>query len=164
MRQPVQVLVYPVRLMDSEWNYLLFHRVPLPKLGLPGFWQGVTGGLEGDESLELAAKRELLEETGLVSSQINPIGFSYSFPLQDEWRHLYASGVQEIVEHVFVALFQVGQEPILSSEHDESKWCRKEEALELLKYPGNIEGLKQCAIILESRNNAMHTDADKPRR
>ena len=152
MRQPTSILVYPVRRINNEWEYLLFHRVAHPKLGLTSFWQGVTGGLEDDETINLAAKRELLEETGILSSRIHPIDFSYSFPIQVEWLSLYAPGVKKITEHIFIAFIQANQEPILSGEHSTYKWCCKDEALDLLSYPGNIEGLKQCAIYLESHN------------
>lgn len=46
------------------------------------------------------------------------LGHSYSFPTQDEWRKLYAHGVEEIVKHVFVAFIERQGEPKLSWEHD----------------------------------------------
>ena len=95
MRQPASILIYPVVSVNGEWKYLLFHRVPRPDLGLPSFWQGVTGGLEDGESPELAARREFIEETGITSSRIEPIGFSCSIPMQEDWRHKYPAGVMK---------------------------------------------------------------------
>lgn len=76
MRQPVQVLVYPLKTTDCGWEYLLLRRIA----SRGGFWQGVTGGLEEGEDLVKAAERELLEETGLVPSTLEQIDYSYSFP------------------------------------------------------------------------------------
>ncbi|MCL6642087.1 MAG: NUDIX pyrophosphatase [Candidatus Bipolaricaulota bacterium] len=148
MRQPIQVLVYPVRRIGDRWEYLLLHRIP----SCGGFWQGVTGGVQQGEGLTEAAQRELLEETGLVPSLLEKIDYSYSFPLDEEWRHLYSSTVREIIEYVFVAHIGVQQEPQIDPlEHDEWRWCRFEEALELLYWPGNREALKRCHQFLLSR-------------
>jgi len=94
VRQPIQVLVYPVRRIGGHWEYLLLRRIP----SRGGFWQGVTGGVQQGEGLKEAAQRELLEETGLVPSLLEKINYSYSFPLDEEWRHLYSSDVREITE------------------------------------------------------------------
>jgi len=138
MRLPIQVSVYVARVTDAGWEYLLLRRTA--ERG--GFWQGVTGGAEEGESLADAAKRELLEETGLVSYAIEQINYSYSLPMEDEWRSSYAEGVEEIVEHVFLAF--VDREPKLSFEHDEYRWRTFKQALEMLKWPENIEALKHC--------------------
>ena len=154
MRQPIQIAVYPVRAKADGWEYLLLKRVPMPKLGLGGFWQGVTGGVEEGESLVDAALRELAEETGLVPSALEAINYSYSFPMQDEWRRNYEPGVEEIEEHVFVAFVDQHQEPTISWEHDRWQWCAFSQALKLLIYAGNIEALKRCDRFVEARQTA----------
>jgi dihydroneopterin triphosphate diphosphatase len=169
MRQPTSVLIYPVALVNFEWKYLLFYRMPRPDLGLPSFWQGITGGLEGNESLDDAAQREFIEETGIFPSEIESIGFTCSIPLQEKWRHLYSEGIQEIIEHVFVTHLRRNQEPILSNEHDKSRWCTETEALKLLFYDGNKETLKRSANYLKTHNKAFpaerkkHAPAEKQR-
>jgi 8-oxo-dGTP pyrophosphatase MutT (NUDIX family) len=95
IRQPVQVLVYPVCTTTRAREYLLLHRVAMPHFGLGAFWQGISGGVEIGESVSQAAARELSEETGLTASRLEPIGYSYSFPIQEEWRTLHERGVQE---------------------------------------------------------------------
>ncbi len=129
---------------------MLLRRLANPNLGLDDFWQGVTGGLEEGEDLTQAARRELAEETGFVSS-LEKIEYSYSFPKDDKCKEMYPSGVNEIVEHVFIAFIDGYTEPKLSHEHDTWEWCSVDRALGKLKYPGNIEALKRCAILLESR-------------
>ena len=109
------------------------------------FWQGVTGAPEEGEALADAAKRELFEETRLVPLSLEKINFSYSFPVADEWRHLYDLNVKKITEYVFVAYIDSQKEPVLDgTEHDEYRWCRVEEALQLLYWPENKEALMKC--------------------
>ena len=138
-RRPVQVLVFLARRKSEGWEFLLMRRVP--RRG--GFWQGVSGGAEDAEGLVEAARREVFEETGFVLKTIEAIGYSYTFPMEAEWKHLYAPDVSRIEEHVFVALID-GREPRLSDEHDKWRWVRLETALELLKWPENKEALRRC--------------------
>lgn len=126
----------------------MLRRVPRPGAGMAAFWQGITGGVEEGEDLVEAAMRELAEETGIVPSALEQIDYSYSFPMEEAWRGLYAAGVEEIVEYVFVALVDREQEPALSWEHDRYEWCSLEQALALLSYPGNVEALKRCDSLL----------------
>ena len=149
MRAPIQVLVYPVRRASSgDWEYLLLQRAP--RRG--GFWQGITGGVEGDEDLAEAARRELIEETGLVPLALDRIDYSYSFSVEDRWRHLYADGVKKVIEHVFVAYVERQQESEIDpGEHDRWKWCRLDEALALLSWPENVEALKRCDSVVRAR-------------
>jgi dihydroneopterin triphosphate diphosphatase len=150
MRQPVQVLVYPVKATNSNWEYLLLHRT----VSRGNFWQGVTGGVEEGEEILEAARRELVEETGLVPLKIQKVDYEYSFPVSDRWRYLYAVGVEEITEYVFVAYVDDQQHPIIDSrEHDKRQWCGFNQALELLTWPGNIEALKQCNNFLRSHSS-----------
>src|SRR5215207_9465637 len=127
VRQPIQVLVYPVKAAGNGWEYLLLHR--LASRG--DFWQGVTGGVEAGEEIADAAKREIIEETGLVPSIIQKVDYTFSYPVAEKWRHLYADGVEEITEYVFLAQVGGQQAPILDArEHDQWKWCSFEDALE----------------------------------
>lgn len=150
MRQPFQVLVYPVRTAGSRCEVLLLRR----SASRGGFWQGVTGGVEEEEGLVEAARRELYEETGLVPFALEQIDYSYSLTMEDEWRHMYAAGVEEIVEYVFIALVDGQQEPTITWEHDKWQWCSFHQALGLLTWPGNIEALKRCERLVKARSSA----------
>jgi len=146
MRQPIQVLIFPVGLINSDWKYLLLHRVP----SRGGFWQGVTGGVQEGEDLSVAASRELIEETGFSSFNIQKIDHSYSFPVEDKWRHIYGydKELKEIVVNVFVARVEMKEPTIDPNEHDQWKWCRYDEALDLLKWQQDKEALKRCHSVL----------------
>jgi 8-oxo-dGTP pyrophosphatase MutT (NUDIX family) len=100
MRQPIQVLTHVVRRRtDRSWEYLMLLRPP--ERG--AFWQGASGGVEDDEDIVAAARREMLEETGLAPQTIEKVDFSYCFPLVDEWRNLFSPGTRTITEYVFLA-------------------------------------------------------------
>jgi dATP pyrophosphohydrolase len=143
-RQPLQVLVHPVRWTDEGWRYLMLHRIP--RRG--GFWQGVSGGVEWGEALADAARRELGEETGLSAQQLQQVDCSYTFSMQDEWREFYPPGTTDIAEHVFLAVVE-GAEPTLSpDEHDAWRWCTFEEAQALLAWPENVVALQCCQKVV----------------
>ena len=124
-------------------EYLLLHRIT--KEG--AFWQGVTGALEEEETLLQAAAREVLEETEFRPTEIRSLDFSYRFPVIDEWRESYGPGPDEVVEHVFVAEVD-GSDPTLSWEHDDWGWHTPAEAVGMLKWPNNVEGLRRCEAFL----------------
>jgi 8-oxo-dGTP pyrophosphatase MutT (NUDIX family) len=150
VRQSLQVLVYPVKAAENGWEYLLLHR--LASRG--DFWQGITGGVEAGEEIADAAKRELIEETGLVPATIHKIDYSFSYPVAEKWRHLYTEGTKEITEYVFLAQVDDQRVPILDArEHDQWKWCDVEDARSLLIWPGNVEALKHCDTFLRSRSS-----------
>ena len=149
MRAPIQVLVYLARRAASgDWEYLLLQRVPCRG----GFWQGITGGVEDNEDTVEAARREVTEETGLVPLELHRIDYSYSFSIEDSARHLYAADVEKLTEYVFVARVVGQQEVEVSSEHDQYRWCRFDEALGLLSWSENKEALRRCHRVMLARN------------
>jgi diaminopimelate epimerase len=142
LRVPRQVLVYIHR---PGPEFLVLRRVK--RLG--GFWQGVTGAPEWGESDPDAAVREVGEETGLdARGRLRVVDHRYVLRRPSEaaeWNRLYGPGVEEVPEEVFAAEASAGWEPTLSWEHDEYRWCSLDEALELLRYQENREGLRAAA-------------------
>jgi 8-oxo-dGTP pyrophosphatase MutT (NUDIX family) len=147
MRLPIQVSIFIVRMKpDGDCEYLLLHRV-LPRLA---FWQPVTGGVESGETIEQAARRELIEETGFSPDDLRPIGFTYAFPPDEFFKAVYETLPDEIAVHVFVASARSGSEPKIDPiEHDEYIWCTYGEALDMLYWWDDKELLKQVAAFLE---------------
>ena len=60
-RQPKQVHVYLYRKVNNGYEYAMFQRRDNPL-----WWQGICGGVEGEETLEEAAVRETYEEAGIA--------------------------------------------------------------------------------------------------
>ncbi|MFI6860979.1 NUDIX hydrolase [Streptomyces sp. NPDC050421] len=79
-------------LLDPEDRILLMHGFE-PEDPASTWWFTPGGGLEGDETREQAALRELAEETGITDVQLGPLLWQRmcSFPFdgrrweQDEW-------------------------------------------------------------------------------
>ncbi len=122
--------------------YLVLHRSPRGG----SYWHGVAGALEQGESYAQAAARELLEETGLVAEPVE-IAEPYAYPLseQPEYRLVVPPGTTEIVVHAFLVEAPPEWEPELDWEHDEYRWCSREEAVELLYWPEPREVLRSLA-------------------
>jgi 8-oxo-dGTP pyrophosphatase MutT (NUDIX family) len=84
-----------VVLLDADDRILLMHGYE-PEDPTSTWWFTPGGGLEGDESREQAALRELAEETGITDVELGPVLWQRicSFPFdgrrwdQDEWYFL----------------------------------------------------------------------------
>ena len=145
MRIPIQVLIYPIRKTDEGWDFLLLKRVK----DRGGFWQGVTGAPEGDETLYEAAKRELHEETGFSSVKLIKTDISYIIPMEDRWKDIYPEGIKQIPEYLFIAItHQVGPPKIDPIEHNNWKWCSYEDAMNLLSLEDNKRALEHVQKFL----------------
>ena len=93
---PVSVLVL---VHTAEREVLLLERA-----ARAGFWQSVTGSLDRlDEPLAAAAAREVREETGIeaTAGRLARWNVVYTFEIYPQWRHRFAPGVVQNVEHVF---------------------------------------------------------------
>ena len=125
----IEVFFYK-RLPDNRCSFLLMKRVP--ERG--GFWQPLTGGVEQGETFEEAIKREAFEETG-ITEIVEVVDSNYHYEFTDEGRHHF--------EYIFGVEVPADTNVQLSHEHDDLQWVGKDEALQLLKWPGNKEGLRK---------------------
>ncbi|MDH4172590.1 MAG: dihydroneopterin triphosphate diphosphatase [Betaproteobacteria bacterium] len=69
-----------------------------------GFWQSVTGSLERlDEPLPYAARREVLEETGIDAAPARFVDWrlANAFQIYAHWRGRFPVGTTHNTEHVF---------------------------------------------------------------
>lgn len=97
-----------------------------------GFWQSVTGSLDRpDEPLGTAAAREVAEETGIdaASGRLARWNVVYTFEIYPQWRHRFAPGVVQNVEHVFgLELAKAPPVRIAPEEHVAFLWLPWREA------------------------------------
>ena len=108
-------------------------------------WQGVAGKIEKGEKSWETAKRELLEETGLIPKKMF---------IADHVSKFYEAKDDRIN---FVPVFGIEvntKEVVLSDEHCDYKWVTIEEALDLLVWTGQ----KQAIIIV---NDMILCDDDR---
>lgn len=114
-KKPVSVLIV---IHDPQTNILLLERA-----AHPGYWQSVTGSLEGDESPLAAAVREVGEETGIACApeDLRDWHLSNRFEIFAEWRDRYPEGVSHNLEHVFSLCVPAGT-PVVTAPNEHRAW------------------------------------------
>lgn len=112
-KRPESVLVV---IYTQDGEVLLLERTTPP-----GFWQSVTGSLQWGELPAAAARRELLEETG-IAVEPRDCHLLNRFPILPAWRARYQPDVMENIEHVFALELAVRCDIRLSSEHSQYEW------------------------------------------
>jgi dATP pyrophosphohydrolase len=145
---PESVLVV---IHTAELEVLLIERTDKP-----GYWQSVTGSKDTVEESEFeTAIREVAEETGIhVADQ--PSGhavprdalqdwhLSNIYEIYPVWRHRYAPGVTENLEHVFGLLVPRSIPITLSPrEHSHHVWLPYREAADQCFSFSNAEAILQ---------------------
>lgn len=125
----VQIIVYRIKREGAE--FLLLKRTR--ERG--GFWSVVNGTLELNESIIEARNRELLEETGIEnvlhwSNEINRFSFQYKG--------------NTMVVLVYGAEVSESQRIVINHEHTEYRWVSFEEAMNMLKFDDDKNGLRNC--------------------
>ena len=107
-----------------------------------GYWQSVTGSLEWGESAEVAARRELEEETGLMAGDLIDCRHSNRFPIHPAWRARYASEVSFNTEYVFRLEYKERPDVrVHCAEHVRSLWLPRREAAERVASETNREAI-----------------------
>jgi dATP pyrophosphohydrolase len=89
-----------------------------------GYWHTVAGGVEDGETYAEAAERELREEIGLDAE-----------PVDLERTYWY----DDVRVQAFLVDVDPGWEPRLNEEHDDYRWCTREEAAALFHWPETQE-------------------------
>ena len=140
-KTPISVLVL---IHTPDLKVLLIERADKA-----GFWQSVTGSVEGEESLRETAIRETLEETGLDATayKLSDWSLSHIYEIYPHWRHRYAPGVTRNTEHIF-GLELPATLPVKLSpqEHVRYEWVDWREAAKRVFSWTNVEALKALGL------------------
>jgi dATP pyrophosphohydrolase len=119
-RRPESVLIV---IYTAAGEFLLLERRKPP-----GFWQSVTGSLEWGETADAAARRELIEETGITQGHLRNLQWTQVYDILPAFGKKYAPGVTRNLEHAF-ALKLLQRVPVTLSEHVQYRWLAAAEAL-----------------------------------
>ncbi len=145
-KQPVSVLVV---IYTVDFEVLLLERADYPN-----YWQSVTGSRDGDETLYETAVREVQEETGLLSHcyELSDWQMQNHYEIYPHWRHRYAEGVTQNVEHVFgLALPHRIEITLAPREHLNYQWLPLHEAAAKVFSPSNRDTLLKLKQVRKVR-------------
>lgn len=137
MKTQVSAGIIVFRVNHGQREYLLLHYIG-------GHWDLAKGKIEGDESKQDAAVRELLEETSLTAKIID--GFEHH--LSYHFRH-QGSLIEKTV-YFFVGELESGRVH-LSDEHIGFAWLSYEDSLKKLTFENAREIIKKAELFLRTR-------------
>ena len=134
-----------IRKIDSCIEFLLMKRNPNEKY--PNIWQMVTGTIDGNEKAYETALREIEEETSVKPEKLWVVPNINSF---------YSHEKNEICfVPVFVTQFGKDVRIKISDEHSEFLWLQKEEAKQLLAWPGQRKSVDIIYDYFSGEDNSL---------
>ena len=135
-RRPESVLI--VIYTDGGEFLLLERRRP------SGFWQSVTGSLEWGEYADSAARREVVEETGIRQGVLVNLQWTQVYEILPAFGKVYAAGVTRNLEHAFsLRLAQRAPVTLSDSEHVRFQWVAGAEAVAMVSSSTNRAVIEQ---------------------
>jgi 8-oxo-dGTP pyrophosphatase MutT (NUDIX family) len=137
----------------AEPEILLLRRAP--GRILPGLWQCVSGSIEPDERVALAALREVEEETGFRHADIEAF---YDLDLVNQFHEPSVDGV--MTSAVFAVRVGAAAEPVLSREHTAAAWRSLAAAHDEVIWPGYREAIARIRDHIQDPARAMWFELD----
>lgn len=146
IKKKVQVVVFSIdqELAPNSAQVLLLEFNTKNNQGPTGF-QNITGSVEENESFSQAAKRELLEETG-IDSDILDCHFDFSFT--DRWNK-----ETECIEKIYLCVVSPENKKIqISNEHQSYKWVDINNIREIdYTFPSNFIAFNKAVELLGAK-------------
>jgi dATP pyrophosphohydrolase len=113
----------------------------------PGFWQSVTGSLEWGEFADAAARREVVEETGITQGVLVNLQWTQVYDILPAFGKVYAPGITRNLEHAFSLRLAQRVPVILSnSEHVQFRWASGIEAVATASSSTNRAVIEQLRL------------------
>ena len=104
----------------------------------PGYWQSVTGSLEWGEVADAAARREVIEETGITQGVLVNLQWTQVYEIMPAFGKVYAPGITRNLEHAFsLRLPQRVPVTLSDTEHVQFRWVSALDALEAVSSSTN---------------------------
>jgi dATP pyrophosphohydrolase len=140
-KQPTSALII---IYTATLQVLLLKRADFP------LWQSVTGSVEGEESIQQTAMREIYEETGISLPQILTLGAVLTdwqwverYLIYKRWQHRYAPGTRYNTEHIFgLQLPKTMPITLAKDEHVDYQWTDWQIAADLVFSPSNAQAIR----------------------
>ena len=121
----------------------------------PGYWQSVTGSIDRiDEPLEVAARREVLEETGINAEPERFVRWNLvrTFEIYPQWRDRFAPGTTHNDEHMFsLEISETVPVRLAPEEHTAWQWLPWRAAIEKCFSWTNRDAIR---LLAETRSKA----------
>jgi dihydroneopterin triphosphate diphosphatase len=113
----------------------------------PGFWQSVTGSLEWGELADAAARREVIEETGITQGVLVNLQWTQVYEIMPAFGKVYAPGITRNLEHAFSLRLPERVPVTLSAiEHVQQRWASALDALELVSSSTNRNVISELRL------------------
>jgi 8-oxo-dGTP pyrophosphatase MutT (NUDIX family) len=131
-----------VRRFSGVWQF-----VAIRPLERDAIWTLPKGRIDGRETPEQAALREVREETGLRVALDQLLG---------DVQYWFRADEERIFKRVtyFLLMWQSGSPIPQAAEVEEVQWYNLEDALDVLSYPGERDIALQAAEVLATRSSS----------
>ena len=152
MREINRVIVVAI-IVSQDRKILMGKKDPKKGGVFTDSWHFPGGGLDQGETLDLALKREVMEETGIDISPYNPVGFADKNYGTAE-KTLKKTG-ERVLCHMEYNYFRVNMEDKISSviglhpvdDLIELRWFDKKDLKQANSVPGSQEFLEKVGIV-----------------